>query len=475
MRPLRLSKVASEKSLETQIERHHLYALRVVAPLEPSKKLLRANSGSQGLVPTRGRSTMTRCLAKHFAHRPGTSWLVAVLAASFGLFGCSLHTEPRLAAVRQASAGTEPSPPRALFVFLDGTANSGLAKDERSSTNVWRLYKKVKEEAPEGSRAFYVEGVGNARNPLTGMILGKGMEKRIKLGYEFLARNYRPGDSIYIFGFSRGSHQARALAGLISYAGLPVGIDARTARVRHKMNAVVEVAKRHSDADFVSKWASWKEGSVPFLAAEIESEAGLKVQPATIELLGVWDTVPGSLLKNFGECSELPDSKAGDRYKSGSYPPIRQIAHAVSRDEKRNRFALLRVCDAIDPSRTEIKETWFPGAHSDVGGGYDDSKRGVGGPALSNAPFNWMTSVLAAHEFLGITASHLPEDPKALAHWPVGSRLYKAIAKCVDRAEPAEHARHESVQARESLPSAPILVRDQVLETKYPAKCQDLD
>lgn len=418
---------------------------------------------------------MIRRPVKHLSQSLGRPRLLAVLAVSLGTLGCSLHTDPNLAAVRQASSENEAFTPRALFVFLDGTANSGLAKDEKSSTNVWKLFQMIRKDGPEHAKAFYVEGVGNARNPLTGMILGKGMEKRIKLGYEFLARNYRPGDSIYIFGFSRGAHQARALAGLISYAGLPAGIDDRTARVRHKMNAIVEVAKRHSDAEFLSKWPTWQEGSAPFLAAEIESEVGLKMQAATIEMLGIWDTVPGSLLKNFGECLELPDSKPGDRYKSGSYPPIRQIAHAVSRDEKRSRFAPLRVCGAIDPARTEVQEIWFPGAHSDVGGGYDDSKRGVVGPPLSNAPLNWMTSLLASHEALGMVPSKLLEDPKALAHWPVGSLLYRAIGSCVDRVEPAEDVKHESLRARESLASAPIFARDQVLEMMYPAKCQDLD
>lgn len=34
-------------------------------------------------------------------------------------------------------------------------------------------------------------------------------------GYKFLMQNYRTGDKICIFGFSRGAYTARALAGML--------------------------------------------------------------------------------------------------------------------------------------------------------------------------------------------------------------------------------------------------------------------
>ena len=37
----------------------------------------------------------------------------------------------------------------------------------------------------------------------------------------------------------------------------------------------------------------------------------------------------------------LPGISKGERYKSDSYPPIHQIAHAVSLNEKRSKFAPL--------------------------------------------------------------------------------------------------------------------------------------
>ena len=39
-------------------------------------------------------------------------------------------------------------------------------------------------------------------------------------GYNFLMKNYRNGDKISIFGFSRGAYVARALAGMLTKVGL---------------------------------------------------------------------------------------------------------------------------------------------------------------------------------------------------------------------------------------------------------------
>lgn len=39
-------------------------------------------------------------------------------------------------------------------------------------------------------------------------------------GYKFLMDNYKPGDKISIFGFSRGAYTARALAGFLTKIGL---------------------------------------------------------------------------------------------------------------------------------------------------------------------------------------------------------------------------------------------------------------
>lgn len=46
------------------------------------------------------------------------------------------------------------------------------------------------------------------------------LDAHITGGYSFLMNNYRNGDKISIFGFSRGAYTARALAGMLTKVGL---------------------------------------------------------------------------------------------------------------------------------------------------------------------------------------------------------------------------------------------------------------
>jgi len=42
----------------------------------------------------------------------------------------------------------------------------------------------------------------------------------VESAYRFLAEQYREGDEVYLFGFSRGAYTARVLAALIYACGL---------------------------------------------------------------------------------------------------------------------------------------------------------------------------------------------------------------------------------------------------------------
>lgn len=72
-----------------------------------------------------------------------------------------------------------------LFIFLDGTAN---APD--SETNIWLLYQIIKNDSKESTGAIYIEGVGTRDKPITGMVLGRGMEERMLMGYKFITEKY---------------------------------------------------------------------------------------------------------------------------------------------------------------------------------------------------------------------------------------------------------------------------------------------
>lgn len=350
-----------------------------------------------------------------------------------------------------------------IFVLFDGTAN-----DPSQPTNVWRLYTLIQKDEASNNFTRYVAGVGTANKPITGLALGRGMEERILSGYEFVAKHYSPGDSVYIFGFSRGAHQARALAGFISYTGVPDNYS--TVKGFGKTaNNMIEIAKEQADDTYETSWRNWKPGDDPFLSQEVEDELGIKVQPVNIALLGLWDTVPGSAFKDFSECKEEADSKAGDRYKSGSYPTIQKISHAVSIDEKRSKFTPLLTCEAINENFTDRREVWFPGAHADVGGGY------AGSFELPNISLRWMIEEIQAVYTGTIETKEITGEPSGLAHWSIGDRPANTGSKCKDRILPDNAVVHESVAARVDSGKVPLQVKGEIVERVYPLSCSDVD
>lgn len=364
----------------------------------------------------------------------------------------------------------DPSKHKSIFVFLDGTANNS---DTR--TNVWRLYELLSNSKDPQMTAAYIEGVGSVDKPVVGKALGRGMEERILRGYKFIAQNYNTGDDIYIFGFSRGAHEARALAGFLAYVGVPITSDQDKHDLIKIGNEILELAKDKKDNDYLEKWTSWKPGQAPLMALEIKNELKLEMKPVEVKFLGVWDTVPGSSFKKYDLCKEeigfwkkyfywLPVINKGERYKTGSYPAIRHIAHAVSLDEKRSKFEPILLCPAIS-DYTKLSEVWFPGAHADVGGGYADSND------LPGISLNWMIGMLAENYAFNITPPKVNESITGLAHWSIGDTPANMGSDCEDRHPPAKAKIHPSVNDRKKFSPVPIRIHGTVKSLTYPIQC----
>lgn len=47
-----------------------------------------------------------------------------------------------------------------------------------------------------------------------------GLKRNVEGAYRFLAEHYRPGDQIFLFGFSRGAYAVRVLAAMLRAVGL---------------------------------------------------------------------------------------------------------------------------------------------------------------------------------------------------------------------------------------------------------------
>ena len=360
-----------------------------------------------------------------------------------------------------------------IFVFFDGTGNTS-----ESDTNVYKLYKLLEDNAGVNTTALYIEGVGTTRSaPLTGSALGRGMEQRMLSAYAFVSNSFNKGDKIYLLGFSRGALQARSIAGLIAYSGLPIMDDEADITIK-QANKVIETVKNYTDESFMDQWEAWDSDSRNPLAQKVSDRLGIPIQSANIDFVGVWDTVPGAALTNFDSCKQnigfwkrhlawaIPGVNKGERYKTDSYPNIGKISHAVSIDEKRSKFKQLLLCPPIVEGTVETSEIWFPGAHSDVGGGYSDSHE------LALISLDWMIQELSSRYEFG-TIPEVVGDPEALAHWSMGDRPANTRSDCEDRELPSQESLHESYAQRIASAPVPVRVKDVERQLKYPLLCSD--
>ena len=173
-------------------------------------------------------------------------------------------------------AGAEQKQKR-LALFLDGTWNS-----VDSNTNVWRMRALAAAKSADGKPqlVYYEVGV----NGFLGGVFGQGLDDNIRLAYDWLIENYNDGDEIFIFGFSRGAYTARSLAGLIAIdgilkAGAPIG--------------VTELFDRYKKGNEESIWKLKEIEASGDTNKLTEQEKWLLKysQPATVKVIGVWDTV----------------------------------------------------------------------------------------------------------------------------------------------------------------------------------------
>lgn len=234
--------------------------------------------------------------------------------------------------------------PRRLVLCLDGTWNT-----YKDYTNVSRLHACIP-NLPDGSLGtqvqikYYDEGVGtNAYDRIGGGMFGVGLAKNIRQAYAWLIRNYQDGSELFIFGFSRGAYTARSLAGLIARCG---------------------IARRlpNSDADELAKDAYTIYRHSPKDGANAKKFREQKAQEVRIRFLGVWDTVGALGVPSVQFAEKFHDTKLGAN--------VDNAYHAVAIDEHRKAYDV--VLWTGNPGKANMEQRWFPGAHANIGGGYED-------------------------------------------------------------------------------------------------------
>lgn len=263
---------------------------------------------------------------------------------------------------------------RNLAVCCDGTWNTPEDKegDIPVPTNVVRLYNALSDADAEGKAQlkYYHPGVGTDGGwwqKLMGGSLGVGLDGNIMSAYRWLGAHYQPDDRIFLFGFSRGAFTVRSLGGLISTHGLLklAGLDDQETWKR-----VNRAYEKYRDPDQDDLPASWfHAGSGP----------GGKVP---IHFMGVWDTVGALGIPNDLAILNLLDKLERHRFHNTELSNnVLNARHAVALDEKRASFTPT-LWTGIG-GRPNVKQVWFPGVHSDVGGGYAET-------GLSDCALKWM-------------------------------------------------------------------------------------
>ena len=286
-----------------------------------------------------------------------------------------------------------------IVVCCDGTGN----EIETCTTNVLKLFRCLEKDA--GQVVFYDPGVGTiARAKPWGqwrqdissvfeLATGKGIDDRILRAYAFIANTYEEGDNIFLFGFSRGAYTVRIVAALIHSIGLLMPHQSNLAEYGLKYYRELAGSDEPGSPDFT------RPESPDFTRlGRFKKFAGGRT--VSIGFIGVWDTV-SSLYEPVGGLNILPRLRMLPFTRTNEKVQIFRQAMAI--DEKRRFFRLNRWRDPQDrfvgfqngqalKEKQDIRQLWFAGNHSDIGGGHPEAEAG-----LAKFPLIWMVEEARAH------------------------------------------------------------------------------
>ena len=360
---------------------------------------------------------------------------------------------------------------RNICIFSDGTGQGGGA-NPIDWTHVYRLFMATRDADATGQVCFYDPGLGadpdgERRGPwrrikdLLAQATGYGITDNIVDCYAALMGCWRPGDRIFLFGFSRGAYTVRSLGGVLGLCGIPQGF-ASVSRWDRFAAAIAQAPVRAVAVEAVKRVYMIEGRDERAEAARRFREAhGTEATPPFF--VGVWDTVRAVGLPAIGS---LPGRH---RFHDPVLNP--GVAHgrqALAIDENRQVFAP-ELWDEGSAPPGQIRQRWFAGVHTDIGGGYG-LKMG-----LADLTLGWMIeeAQATAHPLLvePWLEDELVPDPLGRQHderatswlpWREGTREWFVASR--DQPQPAAMA--GSVEPRLKAPAAPILDRMELYRPK---------
>lgn len=318
----------------------------------------------------------------------------------------------RLAPREEHSAPTRGKGPVQHVIILDGTMSTMVPGWETNAGMTYRLLQEIGYPVS----LYYEAGVQmHTWRQIPDVLMGRGINKQIRRAYGYLASRYRPGDQIYLIGYSRGAYAVRSLAGVIENVGLLKPQSATVRNVRQAYRIYQSELPKETMQDF---------------------KAAFCHEDTEIEMIGVWDTVKalGVRLPVLWRISapnhEFHNHRLGKSVKKGF--------HALALNETRAVFAPVK-WQCRGQGDTRVVQMWFRGTHGDIGGmlgGYMPAR------LLSNIPLIWMLERL---EDCGIEMPEnwrmrfpIDEDAESVGTWRNWGKLFLLRKKRTVGRDPSE-------------------------------------
>jgi len=291
--------------------------------------------------------------------------------------------------------------PKNIIVMSDGTGQEG---GKGNNSNIYKLFNMLTDRTPKQT-AFYDRGVGTGARKIISMVTGLGFSKNIQDGYRFIFENYEAGDRIFLFGFSRGAATVRSLSSFIHYFGILPQSRPELISQAYRIYKIKDRQRRERKANaFIARHHTmW----------------------VRVHFLGCYDTVaalgfPIPLLSAILDRFPLFRHKFHDFHLSKS---VENAYHALAIDDERKVFHPVLWQAETEPYQS-VKQVWFCGMHTDVGGGYKEQQ-------LSDISLNWMVDMAKSHGLL-LYRYHkvsIEEEINGTMHNSRGSCISKLFSK----------------------------------------------
>ncbi|GAA5824547.1 hypothetical protein JCM11251_000469 [Rhodosporidiobolus azoricus] len=266
-----------------------------------------------------------------------------------------------------------------LIVGVDGTWQTALHQSHPANlSNVARLLTALESVDHRSAKSIvqlklYISGIGTGEEIATGAYhgaVGQGVLEKVREAYYWLAQNWEEGDEIYLVGFSRGAYIIRLLCTTIHLLGI---LDRKS---------TLSLFPAIFDA-LCTNWNPHKGGEAgakklePLLEAiRPGKEEQLKKAEGgfLIQAVGLFDTVPLYHLHPLAASSAItkqPHLSPLGLPDAPLEPHVKRAYHALAINEEREAYQPLLWEVGPEGLREgqKVEQTWFAGAHTDIGGG----------------------------------------------------------------------------------------------------------